>query len=71
MRQLFQSGTGFIIVSALSLLTAMVGVVQGLTTDTMNTALVVVFTGNAVIWLVIAIAVRNKNKAKSKSDTDS
>lgn len=71
MRPLFQSGTAFMIVSALCFLAATLGVVKGLQTDNMNNALVAVFAGNAVIWLVIAIAVRNKNRTKSKPDSES
>ena len=70
MRNLFRSGAAFMIVAALSFIAAALGVVAGLVTDNMNTALVASSMGNAGVWFIIALAVRSKNKTKDKADTE-
>jgi hypothetical protein len=68
MRNLFRSGAAFMIVAAISLLAAVLGVVKGVAIGNMNTALVASSLGSATLWFVIGLAVRAKNKAKDKAD---
>jgi hypothetical protein len=61
MRNLFRSGTAFLIVSGISFLTAAIIGVKTLVTGVGSTAIAGASIGNAVLWLVIGLAVRSKN----------
>ena len=67
MHNLFQSGAAYVMVAVLSLIAAAIQLVD----PKGSTGSVVVYMGNALVWLSIAIAVRRKNKARHKPDTKS
>lgn len=71
MRNLFRSGTAFLIVAAVSFIAAALGVFTGLVTDSGSIAIPVIFFSVAGMWFIIGIAVRRKYKAEHKPDSES
>jgi xanthine/uracil permease len=61
MRNLFRSGTAFLMVSGISFLAAAIIVAKRLVTGDGSTAIAGASIGSAVVWFVIGLAVRSKN----------